>query len=361
MTKEDKAILALLRIAISGKAGDIPDVDWSVVINKATEQGVLGITFDAIDLLPSEQRPDIDNLMEWLGQVEYQKTLYDEHKKAISELAKFYHDNGIQMMLMKGYGLSLYWPTPEHRPVGDIDIYLGHLWQFGDQLVRDKLSIEVEDSHEHHTTFPYNGILVENHYDFINTKANKEAKHIEDKLKQLASSEPKKVKIGIEGKESELILPSADFNAIFLMRHQGQHFAGSEITLRQVLDWGFFMQHEHDNITWTEILPFLKEIGLWKFFNQINAICVDYLGFEDRIFPEISRDAKLEARILNDIFEPEAAEIDKTKSTINVIGQKTLRFFRNSWKRKLVYKESLMSQLWYGSIAHLRRFDTIKD
>lgn len=69
MTKEDKAILELIWIAISGKAVDFPDVDWSVVINKATEQGVLGITFDAIDLLPSRQRPDIDNLMEWLGRL----------------------------------------------------------------------------------------------------------------------------------------------------------------------------------------------------------------------------------------------------------------------------------------------------
>lgn len=264
-------------------------------------------------------------------------------------------------MLLKGYGLSLYWPNPKHRPTGDIDVYLGHLWQFGDQLITNKLGVEVEDSHEHHTTFSYNGILVENHYDFINTKSNRDAQHIEDKLEQIASCGSKKVRIGIGGKESELLLPSADFNAIFLMRHLGQHFAGSEITLRQVLDWGFFMQHEHDNVTWSEIIPFLKEMGLWKFFNQINAICVDYIGFEEPIFPEISRDTKLEARIQNDIFEPESFDIDRTKSTINVIGQKTVRFFRNSWKRKLVYKESLMSQLWYGSIAHLKRFNTIKD
>lgn len=61
--------------------------------------------------------------------------LYESHRKATDALACFYRQDGIKMMLLKGYGLSQYWPKPNHRPVGDMDIYLGGCWQQADRLV----------------------------------------------------------------------------------------------------------------------------------------------------------------------------------------------------------------------------------
>lgn len=114
------------------------------------------------------------------------------------------------MTLLKGYGLSLYCPKPNHRPIGEIDLYLGNFWQFSDQMIHEILSIEVESGHEHHTAFCYRGIMVENYYDFINTKVHKDDPMIESKLKEFQVLEVSKV-----------YFPSADFNAIFLIRHFG--------------------------------------------------------------------------------------------------------------------------------------------
>lgn len=398
ITHTEKVILELIRKALDASyevdasvfakdaCGEQGRPNWAEVIEVATTQGVLGLCFEAIEQLDASCRPDMDNLMNMLGQVEYMSTMYEEHLRAITELADFYNSQQIKMILLKGYGLSLYWPVPKHRPVGDIDIYLGHLWQFGDQMVQDRLGIEVESGHEHHTTFSYNGIMVENHYDFINVKAHKDARHIEDKLKELASSGSKKVKIGKEGKEStsehsalgsaafivlaekeqsklsepSILLPSADFNVIFLIRHLGQHFAGERVTLRQLLDVLFFLKAEGNNVHWDEVIPFLKEMSIWTFFNLICAIGEDYLGMKLPIGFKIERKEDLEKRILQDILHPEFAE-EKPHGLLPVLWFKARRWWYNRWKHPLVYNEWWLPMLLTLAWSHLRHIETIKD
>jgi len=63
------------------------------------------------------------------------KAEYGQYVGAIVSLAKEYSSAGIDTMLLKGYGLSLNWPVPEHRPVGDIDTYHFGKWRKADELV----------------------------------------------------------------------------------------------------------------------------------------------------------------------------------------------------------------------------------
>ena len=358
MTSFHESLLSLIRAIVRGDQG-VPlamDVCWAKVKEEAERQGVQGLCLDAFELLPAEQQPDKEILLEWLGLTVFLERLYESHRKAIEALSCFYQQNGIKMMLLKGYGLSQYWPKPEHRPVGDMDIYLGSCWQEADRLVSDRLAIKVDDSHEHHTCFTFQGVSVENHYDIVNTKVHESSRELEALFKRIAIfDKPLKMEKGV------IYLPSPTLNAIFLIRHLGQHFAGAEATLRQLLDWGFFMQHEHENVDWELVVSTLKEVGIYRFFQQINAICVDYLGFSESSFPQIEREADLERRIIEDILSPEFGKEKPKGNTLQVICFKIRRFFANRWKRELVFREGIWSQLWYGSIAHLKRFKTIRD
>ena len=358
MTKEQETLLALIKTVVKGECEEAYGTGacWANVMEEATRQGVQGLCLDAFERLPMECRPDKKILLEWLGRVVPLERFYQNHLKTIDALSCFYRQNGIKMMLLKGYGLSLYWPKPNHRPAGDMDIYLGEAWQEADKLVSEKLGIKVDDGHEHHTCFFFQGTSVENHYDFVNTKINESAKELEALFKRLATFD-KPLAMG----EGVIYLPSPTLNAIFLIRHLGQHFASAEATLRQLLDWGFFMRHESDNVDWELVLSTLKRVGIYRFFQQINAICVDYLGFSESSFPKIEREPALEKRILGDILSPEFCEVKPAGNTLRVVWFKTRRFFANRWKRELVFREGIWRQLWHGSIAHLRRFDTIKD
>ena len=69
--------------------------------------------------------PELEDLKyEWFGSVFQAEEDYKKYVEDIASLAKAYSEAGIEMMVLKGYGLSLNYPVPAHRPVGDIDVFL---------------------------------------------------------------------------------------------------------------------------------------------------------------------------------------------------------------------------------------------
>lgn len=95
--------------------------------------------------------------MQWVAQMMAIERLYAKHEKAMAELARLYAAKGLRMMVLKGYGLSLDWPVPNHRVMGDLDIYNFGRWREADALVAQNCGIKVEEAHEHHTVFNYKG------------------------------------------------------------------------------------------------------------------------------------------------------------------------------------------------------------
>lgn len=372
MDGTDNRILSLIKYAVANDSKDNVDInfydaDWNNLLTLSKKQGVSALVVDGLQNflsysngcqpLAGKTIADKQRRMQWIGQVVACERLYAKHEMVMAELARIYSTNGIRMMVLKGYGLSLDWPVPSHRPVGDLDIYNFGRWKEADEVVARECGVKVDDGHEHHTVFSFRGVAVENHYDFINTKAHRDASRIEARLKQLAERDCREV--DVQG--SKIYLPSADFNAIFLMRHMGQHFAGEHMNLRQVLDWGFFMRAHSKEVDWKSTIAFLKEIGLYTFFNQINAICVDYLGFSEASFPMINRNDNLEMRILADILHPEFAEEKPSEGLLPILMFKLRRWWHNRWKHPLVYKEWLLPMFLTLLWSHLRRIKTIKD
>lgn len=369
MNTTDHTLLSLVRYSINSNNEfviGIGEVDWSSLYLQSSRQGVNALVVDGLQLLmkrgskvffAEETQKEKSQRMQWLGQVMAYERLYARHEKAMIDLARLYANKGIRMMVLKGYGLSLDWPVPNHRPVGDLDIYNFGKWREADALVAHDCGIKVDEGHEHHTVFNFKGVAVENHYDFINTKAHRDASKIESRLRVLAEKNCKEVEV----QGAKIYLPSVDFNAIFLMRHMGQHFAGEHLNLRQVLDWGFFVHAHHDEVDWNEAIAFLKEIGLYTFFCQINAICIDYLGFDEIVFPYVERNEMLEERILADILHPEFAVEKPSLGLFPILTFKFRRWWHNRWKHPLVYKEWLLPMFLTLLWSHLRRYKTIKD
>ena len=128
-----KSFLSLVRLGIGHSASIPTHVDWVTTEALAAEQGLSAIVLDGIEELPLNKRPPQELLLQWIGEVlGFYENNYVEYEKAIGQLAHFYNKYGFQMMVIKGYGLSLNYPKPSHRPCGDIDI-----WLFGKQKDAD--------------------------------------------------------------------------------------------------------------------------------------------------------------------------------------------------------------------------------
>lgn len=190
-----------MRLGI-GKAATIqlPNrIDWDAVEALAERQGMMGVVYDGIIRLAEiAENADILPLtvkLRWLGKVmQGYEQQYELYRKEVADLAAWYHAHGYRMMVLKGLACGVDWPKPEHRPYGDIDI-----WLFGKQEEADKEmvssfrfqdpSFKIDNSHHHHTVFQWQGFTVENHYDFLNVHHHKSNVELEAILKSLAHTD----------------------------------------------------------------------------------------------------------------------------------------------------------------------------
>ena len=362
MTLDSKILVVLTRVGLGGEGvwpKEIEVADWNAVIKLAAAQGVLAICWDGLQALikqqqiPAELQPSRDILLRWAANIDSIERAYAKQKSALRKLATFYSRNGFEMMLMKGYGLSLSYPTPEHRPCGDIDIWLYGRQQEADELLHKMHGVTINEDKHHHTTFNVNGILVENHYDFINVHSHASNIELEYELKLLAS-DPKREKIEIDG--VQITLPAPDFNALFLLKHMAAHFAAIEIGFRHICDWAVFVRAYGDKVDWDLLKTTATQFNMHRFLGAVNRLCVDRLGIDESMCGGfVGEDRALAERILNDILAPEFGEQQPKGNPVKVVWFKWRRWWANRWKHRLVYRDSLGATFVHQVIAHLRK------
>jgi len=340
-----ETLLYLVRIAMGNAKSDDPAAesigaltigDWEQVRRMADDQGVSAIALDGIDALYSaDPKPAIscdpdqwtDFLMRWaLDQAQIEKQ-YQSYKETLARLALLYQQQGIRMMVLKGYGLSLNYPKPQHRPTGDLDIYLFGRQEEGDRLLAEQ-GIAIDKSHHHHTTFRFEEVYVENHYDIVEIYSHRGARELDEELKRLTDRwKPDK-------EMPNVCYPSDEFNTLFLLRHMGGHFAADRMTLRQLLDWALSPKAE-----------LADGHKMDDYLQIVNTICNHCIGFD---LPAAPVDSAMERRVLDDIISPYAQ--DRLTPVFRL-----KRWFANRWKIKLFHQSNLFVTFLTQLRSHLTR------
>lgn len=364
----DKYLTQLIKLSVNRSTIDITyfnfeNIDWDVQYKSACCQGVSAIILDVIECLPAEIRPEKTLLMKWVGQTMVMELMYEKHKAQIVTLAGLYKEHNIRMLLLKGYGCSLCYPKPEHRPTGDIDIYLFGRQEDADQVIEKELGTTVHRGYHKHSTFDFNGVEVENHAKFIDDVSHKSNIRFEQILMRTLKEYP-----CIESPIDNVLLPSPTFNALFLLRHTGEHFASNEITLRHILDVGLFFRRYHSDIDWRFVFNVYESERMQAFFNGIATVCVEYIGIAPECFASDDRhytyieDLSLAKCILSDVFA-EKEHLPMSTSEIHTVRQKmsyfigkTHRWWRNRWKYMLVYNERLSESFIWLAKNRLKSF-----
>ena len=118
------------------------------------------------------------------------------------------------------------------------------------------------------------------------------------------------------------------------------------------MDWAFFVEKHTKEIDWTWLTDLLEKYHMRDFYNCINAICVEELGFNPNMFPSVQYLPSLKERVLNEILDPVIPN-DKPNQLTHRIVWKIRRWRANEWKHELCYKESMWSAFWNGVWGHL--------
>lgn len=360
--KTDALLLRLLAAGLHAAAPvdteGIPETDaglWQRVYRLSAAQGVLAIAYDAALRLPAALRPPKEVLIPWAVNTDRIEREYTRREEALGALAAFYARHGMRMMLLKGAGLASLYPIPQHRPCGDIDIWLYGRQREADRLTERELNIRIDRSAHHHTIFSCKGVLVENHFDFLNVWSHRSNRRLERYLRRYATEEGRPLIVG----QQHVWLPSPDFNALYLMRHMAVHFAAVEIGLRHIADWALFLKAEGDRVRWDEIRSIYRRENMDRFADAVTALCVERLGIPAAKAYDYAHDSALQERILHETLHPAFAEKCPRGSLLAPALFKFRRWWANRWKHRLVYRDSLAGSFVWLCWAHLIRPKTL--
>ena len=297
--------------------------NWDEVMEIASKHGVVGLCLESLERLPKESRPAKETLLYLIGITTKLEAQYNFQLKVLRELSDFFHKNGITPILLKGYSLSLNYSVPNHRPSGDIDLFLSD-GRRADELIK-ALGIEVKQNEEKHSSFRFHGIHVENHATVICELEHKSLSNVERFLENELKEH------SIFDDVSGCFLPSALFNAVYLPLHLGGHFVYGGANLRQILDYGLMVKNSSlGHGDWDKVKQLAEEGGFFNFICCLNGICIEHLGIGSEHFPDWKRDRNHEKKVLDDILTVQ------TTVSASVFG-KVKRFIENRWKYKLVY------------------------
>ena len=161
--------------------------------------------------------------------------------------------------------------------------------------------------------------------------------------------------------EATVYIPSADFHALFLLRHSASHFAAERITLRHLLDWRYFLEKESAKIDWQALYNIAVKTNMHHFLNCMNAICIDHMGLSKEYIPEFGRHPKLETRVWNEILQPEF-NLPRPIHCGYIASWNYMlrRWWANRWKHRIVYNESLAKTFVVQIWSHLLKPKSLK-
>lgn len=364
MTSPQQTLLYLLRLALGFPAGEAVDLfalkkaDWEALVGFSFDQGVAAIAVDGLQLNlevvpePVEgsaeslelalNSPELEDLKyEWFGEVFSCEEDYSKQKEILHQLIQVLSEHNIKVLLLKGLGLSKYYPVPAHRPMGDFDIYsYGHHFEV-DKIFSDK-GFSIDREHEKHSVFNFEGVTVENHYLYLDSFQTKCEKRVQAYLESLNDDILN---------EDGYYTPSPLKNYFFLLCHMARHFSEFEsIRLRHLLDWGLFLKAEMSGLDLQLVRRKLQEFGLERtndlFVSLAEKVCG--LDFSDLLFKRLP-EAECSG-VLEYILTDKQRLVPKYFVSRFIYKLKTLA--GNNWKfRHLAF--SMGERVWFSVKMHL--------
>lgn len=307
MTHTEACFLSLLRSGLWREPADVSvfhekGADWEAIYRMAREQAVVALAFDGMETLPADLRPPKNLLLKWYAavlQVEQANVRLD---RCLADVLLFYRQHGLYPVLLKGQGLATLYAKPAHRQCGDIDLYLGDGYARAKKLLSAQ-GVEVGEECEKHVGYSWNGVEVENHRYAACFYAPLCNRRFQRWTKRWLDEGGEKTVLH----QTEVLLPSPGFNAIYLLVHILLHFLPEGIGLRQICDWAIVLRSCSGRIDLERLRKEVRELRLEEAFKGFGYVAVNYLGLPAACVPfSVSGEKETEATgefLIRDVLE----------------------------------------------------------
>ena len=139
------------------------DDDWQCLFEESRRQAVTALLYDAILMLPKEQRPPHSVLFHFVSMT---KTIERDNRLREEALEAFHRDImqplGLETVVVKGSSVASHYPQPLHRECGDNDLYTGQNTEQVGKFLEEQ-GVEVDRKDPRHVSFLYKDVDFEAH------------------------------------------------------------------------------------------------------------------------------------------------------------------------------------------------------
>ena len=264
-------------------------VDWNEVYRLAEEQSVIGLVLAGIE--HSNVKPPQKLLLQWIGEVQ----MLEQQNKAmnifIALLIERMQNADIYTLLVKGQGIAQCYERPLWRSCGDVDLLLSETnYEMAKKFLTPIANyIEPERQYAKHFGMTIDGWVLELHGRLTCGLSSGIDKQI-DKV-QNAVFFGGEVRSWQNG-STQVFLPSADNDVIFVFTHFLKHFYKEGLGLRQICDWCRLLWSYKDSLNHGLLKKRIRKMGLMSEWRAFGALAVEYLGMPYEAMPMYSPDEK---------------------------------------------------------------------
>ena len=216
---------------------------------------------------------------------------YYQIEQFTRRIADLFDANNISYILLKGISLAAFYPVPEYRKLGDVDIYINDKEMFNRAsalLLANgyKKDDEISDHHQGYLyKVPKTGrtMILELHYRIVGLYQYAPANKIVDAVFASGTFTPIMQKVN---DRSYSVLPPTEYT-FYMIHHMLKHYLYSGFGIRLLCDFSFYLEYNYTDIDFVKIHTWCEESKILHLYEIILETCRIYLGLPETIDSKI--------------------------------------------------------------------------
>ena len=286
-----KAFLTLVRAGLWEKEARLSPfgkVDYDEVIRLAEEQSVIGLVAAGIEKLTDSREKGftipLETKLQFVGQALQIEQRNTEMNRFVSEMVERMREKGIYTLLVKGQGIAQCYEKPLWRMCGDVDLLLSddNYEKAKEFLQPFARTIETESVGGKHLGMTIEQWVVELHGNLhcgLSARMDRSIDKVQENVFYGGN-----VRSWMNG-NTQVFLPSADNDVIFIFTHFLKHFYKGGLGLRQICDWCRLLWCYRSELNLRLLESRIRKMGLMSEWKAFGAFAVEVLGMPVEAMP----------------------------------------------------------------------------
>ncbi len=290
MNNTESVFFELLKAGLWGSGNSDIRIDGATdldyIYRLAKEQSVQGLVLQGIEWFKNHNDNDNPNLnvsipqvllLQWIGEVQMIEKRNKEMNIFITDLIEKLRKFDIYSLLIKGQGIAQCYDKPLWRVSGDIDLLLSkNNYEKAKAFLLPKgVLTEPEEAAKRHLALQLDQWAVELH-GTLHVGLSARVDRMLDNV-QYDIFHRGEVRSWQNG-QTQVFLPAANEDVVYVFAHILQHFYKGGIGLRQICDWCRLLWTYKDSLNHEFLERRIKRAGLMSEWKAFGALAVRYLG-----------------------------------------------------------------------------------